>query len=240
MKNRLTIAMLAMLVGVSVAEEDKPVGSLWVTGLTAYSEVRSGSHVQLNWEVSYAQTEDIGAEITEEDVLLPVESSTMTVWAIGAGYWGGNNYVLLQCKVAGETYQLFDAKAKNFKTNGNKPLFTKEVIDGEEIHFGMQGVSNQSGNYYRWTGTDRSNPDHSFIALRNGDSFPNYTPMGNDGDVESYLKPYLDTETNTVVLGEKDVIYIAELDRRYTYEQSGNPDDKGYDMQDMVFLVSFQ
>ncbi|MBK1790183.1 hypothetical protein [Persicirhabdus sediminis] len=212
------------------ADNSTPTGSL-----TAPTSVPEGTQAKIAWNIVLP---DGGANITDQDTLEPLQKSKIEVRCIGAGYWGGTKTVKLQMKINNKTYQLFDNKAKYF-TSGTILAENITVKTTDKINFGMMGVSNQSGKYYRWSDTPRTDPDHSFIALANGDDFPNYTPMGSDGDVDSYLRPYLNDDSNTVSIGPKDVIFIAELDRRYTYEQSGDPADKGYDMQDMVFLVSF-
>ncbi|MBK1791573.1 hypothetical protein [Persicirhabdus sediminis] len=241
MKKELYV--LALFAGMATgvyAEEGQPTGSLWVNGSSSNSVVNENEHVSLSWEISYTITEDPGAVITAKDELVPAEKSTMEVWPIGSAYWNGNLNINLKCRVDGQEFNLYSGKSKNFKPSGNSALFTREVDENDVINFGMMGESRESGQYFRWTGTSRTEPAHSFIALKNGDTYPSASPMGSGGDVEAFLMPYFDEGTRTVVLGPKDVIFVVELDRVYTYEQSGNASDKGYDMQDMVFLVTFR
>jgi hypothetical protein len=59
-------------------------------------------------------------------------------------------------------------------------------------------------------------------------------PEYNAPSLESFLRPYLDT-TGKVKIGPMDVIVFMELTH-----SSGQKSESGYDLQDMVLLVTFR
>ncbi len=243
----LCLALPALATASEIKVVEEPTGSI-----SAPYSVPSGTKAPIEWEVnSLIDPPDLN------DTVIVTKDYDLQVRAIGAGYWSGNKKVRLVMRINETEYEIFaPAKAKYF-SNGTV-LFDKNysytfekgekdqsdaqkfrIWEGDVLNFGMKGYSNQSGDYLRWTGTSRNTTGHTMMALRNGDEFPSYTPMGDDGDVESFLQGYLDSETNRVSIGPKDIIYIAELDRLQTFSESNDPADKGYDMQDLVFLVTF-
>lgn len=70
--------------------------------------------------------------------------------------------------------------------------------------------------------------------LVNGDTPPSNVPQYNAPSLESFLRPYLDT-TGKVKIGPMDVIVFMELTH-----SSSQKSDPGYDLQDLVLLVTFR
>jgi hypothetical protein len=104
------------------------------------------------------------------------------------------------------------------------------IQSGKSIRFGGQYfLSNKWSNYYKSNdGTD------NIRFLVNGDTPPSNVPLYNAPSLESFLRPYLDT-TGKVKIGPMDVIVFMEL--THTAAQKSN---QGYDLQDMVLLVTFR
>jgi hypothetical protein len=108
--------------------------------------------------------------------------------------------------------------------------YTNNMIQaGKSIRFG--------GRYYYGdtVGTHyQSQSGDNVRFLVNGDTPPSNVPEYNAPSLESFLRPYLDT-TGKVKIGPMDVIVFMELTH-----SSGQKSESGYDLQDMVLLVTFR
>ena len=109
--------------------------------------------------------------------------------------------------------------------------YTNNMIQsGKSIRFGGRYYYNNTwGTYYKSNGgTD------NVRFLVNGDTPPSNVPQYNAPSLESFLRPYLDT-TGKVKIGPMDVIVFMEL--THSASQKSDP---GYDLQDLVILVTFR
>lgn len=108
--------------------------------------------------------------------------------------------------------------------------YTNNVIQaGKVIRFG--------GRYYYsgdWGTHYKSSSGDNVRFLVNGDTPPSNVPQYNAPSLESFLRPYLDT-TGKVKIGPMDVIVFMELTH-----SSSQKSDPGYDLQDLVLLVTFR
>lgn len=104
------------------------------------------------------------------------------------------------------------------------------VQKGSVMNFGgYWQMGGDSGTHYK------SNDGTNHIRfLVKGDTPPSCVPEYNEPTLESFLRPYLDT-TGKVDIGDMDVIVFMEL--THTAAQQSQP---GYDLQDMVLLVTFE
>jgi hypothetical protein len=103
------------------------------------------------------------------------------------------------------------------------------IQSGKPIRFG--------GRYYynsTWGTHYKSNSGDNVRFLVNGDTPPSNVPQYNAPSLESFLRPYLDT-TGKVKIGPMDVIVFMELTH-----SSSQKSDPGYDLQDLVLLVTFR
>ena len=115
-----------------------------------------------------------------------------------------------------------------------KDIFSKTytnnmIQSGKSIRFG--------GRYYYGdtVGTHyQSQSGDNVRFLVNGDTPPSNVPEYNAPSLESFLRPYMDT-TGKVKIGPMDVIVFMELTH-----SSGQKSESGYDLQDMVLLVTFR
>jgi hypothetical protein len=69
--------------------------------------------------------------------------------------------------------------------------------------------------------------------LKDGDKVPQTTPAFQQGKIETFLKPYLSLDGRTVRIGNRDLIILVELGQT-------NPANSGFDLQDLVLLVTFE
>ena len=92
-----------------------------------------------------------------------------------------------------------------------------------------------AGQYYNssWqTQYTSTGSTQNVRALVSGQTCPNNIPDYNAPSLESFLKPYLDSQKK-VKIGPMDVIIIMEL----THTDQTNV---GYDLQDLVMLLTFR
>ncbi len=103
------------------------------------------------------------------------------------------------------------------------------IQSGKPIRFG--------GRYYfnnAWGTHYKSNSGTNVRFLVNGETPPSNVPLYNAPSLESFLRPYLDT-TGKVKIGPMDVIVFMELTHTSSQQSDG-----GYDLQDLVLLVTFR
>ena len=103
------------------------------------------------------------------------------------------------------------------------------VLAGKSLRFGGRyNYANNWGTYYKSSSGD------NVRFLVNGATPPSNVPDYNAPSLESFLRPYLDAN-GKVKIGPMDVIVFMELTH-----SSGEKSSIGYDLQDMVLLVTFR
>lgn len=202
-----------------------PVGSLHANPVI----VRAGTLPELNWTIAYPQTVIDVIDVTASGKITPKEDLYVDVRVLGAAYQIGTNtwgLVESNVKIASGNYSRFFYDRQN-NVNPTKIMYTRLVRKGEVINFKSRCNSGSSWKPYYSTETTNQN----VAALANGDDPPNYTPAFSQGNVESYLRPYMDAN-GRMKLGPLDVIYLFELGQAQI--------NSGFDMQDLVLLVTFR
>jgi hypothetical protein len=130
----------------------------------------------------------------------------------------------------GTNPQVNPANIINLKTVFGDTYRNNLVAAGTPIRFG--------GRYYynsAWGPNYRSSDGGDNVRfLVNGEIPPSNIPGYNAPSLESFIRPYLDS-TGRVKIGPMDVIVFMELTHRA--DQKSNI---GYDLQDMVLLVTFR
>jgi hypothetical protein len=116
---------------------------------------------------------------------------------------------------------------------------TDTIVQQQGIIKTVNATANQSfdfgGKYYwnnAWSTLRNSKSGVLVQALVNGDIPPSKIPDYNAPSLESFIRPYLDA-SGRVKIGPMDVIIFMEL----THTDESNV---GYDLQDLVFLVTFR
>jgi hypothetical protein len=115
------------------------------------------------------------------------------------------------------------------KIDPSKLALETTVKAGDRINLGGQGWINGAWLPFYSTATGSANA----VMLKNGDRVPASVAALNIASIESFLKPYLDTSHKTVTIGNRDVIVLLELDQP-------NSSNTGFDLQDLVVLISFE
>lgn len=103
------------------------------------------------------------------------------------------------------------------------------VRSGRIIRFGGRYFHNNT-----WSTHYKSNSGDNVRFLVHGDVPPSNVPDYNAPSLESFLRPYLDS-AGKVKIGPMDVIVFMELTH-----SSSQKSNIGYDLQDMVLLVTFR
>jgi hypothetical protein len=113
--------------------------------------------------------------------------------------------------------------------NPNTVVFSrKDILANQTLRFGGRFFHNNSwGTLYT-----SSSGTQNVRTLVSGDIPPNKVPEYGAPTLESFLRPYLGSD-GKVKIGPMDVIVFMELTQTKTH-------DSGYDLQDMVLLVTFK
>jgi hypothetical protein len=213
-----------------------PVG--W---LNAYpTVVQTGTKPQLSWSTTYPSQVLNYVEIIQPSTIKLKKALDVEVRILGNGVTSSSSN--------SNTFSWIDAEAqlsynngsygrifygKNTNVNPSSIVWSRTVAQtaaNDTLRFG--------GRYYfnkAWGPTYTSNGSTTNIrTLINGDAPPTYTPMYQAPSLEEFIKPYLDGN-GKVKIGPMDVIVFMEL--THTSSQQTNP---GYDLQDMVLIVTFK
>ncbi len=209
-----------------------PVGSL-----TAFpTVVQPGVHPTLTWNITYPSIVQDFVKV-DKNQITPKETLDCHIRVLGAGVTVSNSngsnlqFVPTRAEVSygGGSYSpVFYGKNPDVKPN--KVVWSQEVTAGTTIRFGGKYYYNRNwGPHF----TSQSGTNN-VRTLVNGDTPPTTYPLHTAPTLESFIKPYLDEE-GKVKIGPMDVIVFMEL----THHDSQSY-DQGYDLQDMVLLVTFR
>lgn len=243
----IVVTAFAATAGYSIAQgngqgngnSNKKLPAAPVGWLNAYpTVVQTGTKPQLTWGTTYpAQVLDY-IEIIEPATIKLKRKLDVQVRVLGAGvtahsknsnqFWWVNTEALISYK--GSSYsRIF--YGKNPSVNPSKVVWSRkknQTNKYDTIRFGGRY------NYYGWGPLYTSTTNGSNVrTLVNGDTPPGIVPMHQAPSLEEFIKPYLDAQ-GKVKIGPMDVIVFMEL--THNDNQQNHP---GYDLQDMVLLVTF-
>ncbi|WP_367873911.1 hypothetical protein [Luteolibacter sp. Populi] len=257
MKTSRMAALAAVLLATGVsapralfAQSTNP--SIPVGTLSAFPKiVQPGTHPTLTWNISYPSIVQDYVKVNDpsdpgggggDTYIEPKVKLKAKVRVIGAGVTvaqsGSNNFSFVpteaQLSFNGGTYsRIF------YNTNPNvnpatvvwsRATSSTYVNVGQKLRFGGRYFYNNSwGPYF-----NSQSGTKNVRILVNGEMPPTTYPLHNAPTLESFLKPYLDA-AGRVKIGPMDCIVFMEL----THHDS-QISDQGYDLQDMVLLVTFE
>lgn len=221
-----TLAMASLLAQTFAA--DIPSGTLGVDR----SVVRVGSRPQLQWKIDYPATGVTEVvEIAPPNIIKPKESLKMRVRVLGASFqqttttflpvevqWSKNNASWTRVFYGRQT-----------DVNPSNVVLETTVKKGDIINFGGRGYRDKAWLPLYQTASATPN----LVMLQNGDKVPATTPAFQQGLIESFLKPFLASDKKTVKIGDRDLILLLELGQT-------DPRVSGFDLQDLVVLVTFE
>jgi len=208
--------------------------------LTAFPEVvRTGTHPELTWAISFPSNVPEFVDVISPATLEITETVDVEVRVIGNG-------VTVHNTQTGEFIDWVDAEAylsygggsyqriffgSNLNVKPNKKVWSRNSVPpGKKLRFGGR---------YRWRGSTgpfrhSEGGTDNVRTLINGDIPPTTDPMHTAPTLEEFIEPYLDGD-GRVSIGPMDVIVFMELTHH-----DGQKDHQGYDLQDMVLLVTFK
>jgi len=223
-----------------------PVGTLSAVPVI----VQPGTHPTLTWNISYPAIVQDYVKVTDPsdgggNTDTNIEAKTKLyakVRVLGAGVTvsannsAGYNFVPTEAQLSykGGSYdRIFYGKNTDVNQNTvvwSRATSSKYISTGDKLRFGGRYYYNNSwGPYFN----SQSNTKNVRILV-NGETPPTTYPLHNSPTLESFLKPYLDAG-GKVKIGPMDCIIFMELTH---YDSQIN--DQGYDLQDMVLLVTFE
>ncbi|GAA5127451.1 hypothetical protein GCM10023212_32340 [Luteolibacter yonseiensis] len=223
--------------------------------------VQAGQSPKLIWSISYPSVVKQYVKITpsvptdpggggdggQPGTIIPLQNLYADVRIIGQGVTvtsnnSGYTFVPTQATMSinsttdfreifyGTNPQINPGAVINIKNVFGTTYTNNLIQSGKAIRFGGRYKYNNAwGTYYKSNdGTD------NVRFLVSGDRPPSNVPQYNAPSLESFLRPYLDA-TGKVKIGPMDVIVFMELTH-----SSSQKSDPGYDLQDLVLLVTFR
>lgn len=221
---RLMAGLLAGLCTLSsaFAADAVPTGTLNVDRTL----VRVGTRSQLDWQINYPNIPPVGVD------LIPTTKVKMRVRTLGVAFQSGKTLLPFEgsWKINSTSWSTF------FRGNAPSVIPTKILVEqvvekGDSIRFRARGGANAAGTSW-YALHETNNNDPYAVVLKNGDKPPSYAPAYNQGNIKSFLSPYLDS-TGKIKIGEQDLIILWE-------GSTAAPGTTYFDMQDLVVLVSFE
>lgn len=203
--------------------------------LSAYpTMVQTGTKPTLSWSITYPSTIGNYTTITPPALLTTNDQLDVDVRVIGAGVTvgapsGGNTqWVPTQALISvngGEFKSIF--LGTNNDVDPNALVWAKRVNKSTTFRFG--------GRYYfdgGWSQTYSSDNGNNIRILRNGEFPPTAYALHTSDQLKSFMAPYLD-DGGKIKIGPLDAIVMMELT-----QPESNTNSSGYNLQDMVLLVT--
>ncbi|MBN8460463.1 MAG: hypothetical protein J0M04_21750 [Verrucomicrobia bacterium] len=210
-----------------------PTGSLSVS----HSMVRVGARPVLNWNITYPSVVQNYVTVVPPGTVQPKENLICDVRILGAGVTAkasnSSNYTFVRTegrmRVNGSSTwtTIFDGVNTDQVVKKQNIIKTFNITKGQAIDFGGRYYYNNS-----WSTQYTSLNGDNVRTLVNGQTPPSNVPDYNAPSLESFLRPYLDS-SGKVKIGPMDVIVFMELTHT-------DKSDIGYDLQDLVLLVTFR
>ncbi|MES2658627.1 MAG: hypothetical protein V4689_08410 [Verrucomicrobiota bacterium] len=231
-------AFIAGITLVATPAHGQTTPTIPVGELTAFpTVVQTGTKPTLTWSISYPSIVENFVTITQPGTVTPKENLVCDIRILGLGVTSQNSNGSIayyrtrgQWKFNGSSSwaDVYDGKQTDTIVQQQGLVKTNiAVTKGKAITF--------AGQYYNssWqTQFTSTSSGQNVRALVSGQVCPGNIPDYNAPSLESFLKPYLDS-AKKVKIGPMDVIVIMELTHTDT-------SDIGYDLQDLVMLVTFR
>lgn len=214
-------------IGSSPAADDVPKGTLSVDR----DLLRIGAKSQLTWDIEYPAPVTSVIDIVPPNIIKPKKDMKMRVRVLGASFQESIHSFLpvevMMSKNSANWSRLFYGLQNTVVPN--LVLTTQNVKKGDTINLGGRGW--RDGRWLTFYNTSMTTPN--LVMLKNGDRVPSTVPALNGSSIESFLRPYMDTNSKKVKIGDRDLILLMELGQT-------NPNNSGFDLQDLVVLVTFE
>ncbi len=221
--------------GNSSTEKTYPaMPSGWLTAFPTM--VQTGTHPTLTWGINYPSIVEDYITIEQPATIEADEDIECEIRVLGAGVTvsrsGQSGYEFVPTEawmnVDGDGWdRLF--WGTNHNVNPNQVVESFTLKKNETLKFGGRYYYNGWGPWFH-----SDSGGDNVRTLVNGDFPPDNVPDYGAPSLESFLQPYLNPN-GRVNIGPMDVIVFMEL--THYDSQKSNP---GYDLQDMVLLVTFK
>lgn len=222
----------------ALAQTTPTTPTIPVGDLTAFpTVVQTGTKPTLTWNISYPSIVEEYVDIDPPGVITPKENMKCDVRILGLGVTSqSSNGAITYYRTRGQWKyngssswtDVYDGKQTDAIVQQQGLVKTNiSVTKAKPMYFAGQYYYNSWQTQYTSTGTYPN-----VRALVSGQTCPGNIPDYNAPSLESFLKPYLDSQKK-VKIGPMDVIIIMEL----THTDQSNV---GYDLQDLVMLLTFR
>jgi hypothetical protein len=205
--------------------------------LTAYpTVVQTGTKPTLTWGINYPSIVEDYITITPPGTVTADEDVDCEIRVLGAGVTVSSSNSNSYSFVPTEATMRYDNNSytrifygTNHDVNPNQVVSSFVLKKNKDLNFGGRYYYSGWGpNFTSQSGTQ------NVRTLVNGMTPPSNVPSYGAPSLESFLQPYLGQD-GKVKIGPMDVIVFMEL--THYDSQTSNP---GYDLQDMVLLVTFK
>ena len=228
---RLMAGILSCLIAIGsslAADTNVPTGTLTVNR----DLLRVGTKSQLTWDIDYpAPAVTSVIDIVPPNIIKPKKDLTMKVRVLGASFQESiisflPVEVMMSKNNASWTRVFYGLQSLVLP---NLVVSSTSVKKGDTINIGGRGY--RDGSWLSLYNTAQTTKN--LVMLKNGDRVPVEVPALNGTSIESFLKPYMDSTTKKVKIGDRDLILLMELGQT-------DPNNSGFDLQDLVVLVTFE
>ncbi|WP_411826623.1 hypothetical protein [Luteolibacter sp. AS25] len=233
----LSVCVLTASTQLSLSENTNTIPAEPVGWLTAYpTVVQTGTKPFLTWEITHPAIVGDYVEIIPPSTVNPTDELDVEVRVLGNGVTvsssNSNSYSFVDAQATisfdgGSYKQIF--YGDNYDVNPSKVVWERSNIQpGQKIRFGGR-------YYYKGYGTFYYSEDgkQNVRTLVDGSIPPTNIPSYGAPSLEDFIAPYIGSD-GRVDIGPMDVIVFMEL--THTDSQQS---DEGYDLQDLVLLVTF-
>ena len=207
----------------------------WISALPTI--VQTGTKPTIRWGINYPSVVEDYVTITPPATVTTDEEIDCEIRILGAGVTVNSSYSNSYSFVPTEARLSYDNGSyqriffgTNHEVNPDEVVWSSTVPKNTDLKFGGRYYYNRS--WGPWFNSDSGT--QNVRSLVNGDEPPDNVPDYNAPSLESFIRPYL-TPSGKVAIGPMDVIVFMELTH---YDSQMN--DSGYDLQDMVLLVTFK
>lgn len=203
----------------------------------SHSVVQVGTNPSLTWGINYPSIVEDYITITTPSTITADEEVDCEIRVLGAGVTvsstGSSSYSFVPTEAlvsydGGSYTRIF--YGTNNDVNPSAVVYSKTIPKNKKLRFGGRYYYNKKwGPYF-----NSDSGTQNVRSLIDGSTPPSNVPDYNAPSLESFIKPFL-TPARQVKIGPMDVIVFMEL-THYDSQMS----DPGYDLQDMVLLITFK
>ncbi len=218
------ILLLASLATPSMAD-DIPTGSLTIGN--DVDAVVEGSRPQISWEINYP-----GPPVDED--LITTTETNVSIQMLGTSIVvkGVKRFTNTEMSFSNESGWHHVFQGIDTDVNVNQVLVHKSLPENTQIGFRTQKETS-SGGVSSWRYFEPSDTDnHHVKVLRDGTALPWVGEANSQRQIGDFLAAYLNEAQTHVVLDDNQVIMAVEMG-------TTSPGDTGYDMQDVIVLLTF-